>query len=340
MNDQGSKGKTVEQPDSDLANANSVGARIKDLLLQNVAVTGLLILVIASAVLSPHFLTVDNIFNVFRQWTMVGLIAIGLTFVIISGGIDLSGGAILALGAVVGASVAPHVGPFGMVATVLIVGAICGFVNGAMITWGGIPPFIATLGMMTVARGLALTVSDGRTVEANLPAGFKFWFGTGYVGVVPAPVLLVAVVFVVAAVALKYTLWGRYVCLIGDNSVGAHRRGLHVQGLTRNVYTLHGILAASAGLFFLGRLGVGEPTAGMMFELSGIAAVVIGGTPFTGGIGSVPLTFVGLMVIGLTYNILNLLSVSPYSQDIARGVIIVVAVMFSIRRLAAGKRRR
>lgn len=340
MNDQSSKAKVEERADSGHTNADSFKARIKSLLLQNVAITGLLILVIASTVLSPHFLTVDNIFNVFRQWTMVGLIAIGLTFVIISGGIDLSGGAILALAAVVGASIAPHVGPLGMVLVVLVVGAICGYVNGAMITWGGIPPFIATLGMMTVARGLALTISDGRTIEASLPASFKFWFGTGYVGVVPAPVLLVAVVFIVAAVTLKFTIWGRHVCLIGDNGVGAHRRGLNVQGLTRNVYTLHGILAAAAGLFFLGRLGVGEPTAGMMFELSGIAAVVIGGTPFTGGMGSVPLTFVGLMVIGLTYNILNLLSVSPYSQDIARGVIIVVAVMFSIRRLAAGKRRR
>lgn len=330
-----------EQPrGNEDSHAQSVGARIKDLLLQNVAVTGLVILVVISTMLSPHFLTVDNIFNVFRQWTMVGLIGIGLTFVIISGGIDLSGGAILALGAVVGALVAPVVGPFGMIACVIVVGAICGYANGAMITWGSVPPFIATLGMMTVARGLALTLGEGRTIQAELPAAFKFWFGTGYLGPVPAPVLLVALVFVVATIVLKYTLWGRYVCLIGDNATGAHRRGLHVPGLTRSVYTLHGILAAAAGLFFLGRLGVGEPTAGMMFELSGIAAVVIGGTPFTGGIGSIPLTFVGLMVIGLTYNILNLLSISPYSQDIARGLIIVVAVMFSIRRLAAGKRRR
>ncbi len=325
---------------SDHTHRHGALGRIKELMLHNVAVTGLIILIVISTMLSPHFLTVDNIFNVLRQWTMVGLIAIGLTFVIISGGIDLSGGAILALAAVVGAQVAPHVGPFGMVATVLVVGAVCGYVNGAMITWGNIPPFIATLGMMTIARGLALTISEGRTIPADLPGGFRFWFGTGYIGPVPAPVLVVAIVFCLAAVVLKYTVWGRYVCLIGDNAVGAHRRGLHVQRLTREVYTVHGILAAAAGLFFLGRLGVGEPTAGMMFELSGIAAVVIGGTPFTGGIGSVPLTFVGLMVIGLTYNILNLLSVSPYSQDIARGVIIVVAVMFSIRRLSSGKRRR
>jgi len=313
-------------------------ARFVALLLKNVAMTGLLILVIASAALSPYFLTLDNIFNVLRQWAMVGLIAVGLTFVIVSGGIDLSGGAVLALGAVVGAMVASYVGPAGVIAAVLLVGAVCGYVNGAVITWGRVPPFVATLGMMTIARGLALTLSDGRSINADLSPAFRFWLGTGYIGSVPAPVLLVALIFVVATVMLKYTRWGRHVCLIGDNATGAHRRGLHVQQLTRNVYTLHGILAATAGLFFLGRLGVGEPTAGVMFELSGIAAVVIGGTPFTGGVGSVPITFVGMMVIALTYNILNLLSVSPYSQDIARGVIIVVAVMFSIRQLTAGRR--
>jgi ribose/xylose/arabinose/galactoside ABC-type transport system permease subunit len=317
----------------------SISARILDILLQNVAITGLVVLVIISAFLSPYFLTADNLFNVLRQWSMVGLIAVGLTFVIISGGIDLSGGAILALAAVVGALVYPHVGAIGMIGTVLLVGFVCGYINGAMITWGRVPPFVATLGMMTAARGLALMLSDGRTLPVQLPADFVFWFGRGYIGPAPAPVVLTAVVIVLAALALKYTTYGRRVCLVGDNAVGAHRAGIQVDAVTRSVYTLHGVLAAAAGLLFLGRLGVGEPTAGMLFELSGIAAVVIGGTPFTGGVGSVGLTLVGLMVIGLTYNILNLLSVSPYAQDIARGVIIVIAVMFSIRRIGGGKKR-
>lgn len=316
--------------------------RVRDLLLQNVAVTGLVVLIIVSAMMSPYFLTSDNLFNVLRQWTMIGLIAVGLTFVIMSGGIDLSGGAILALAVVVGALVAPHLGTGLTIGAVLLVGAVCGFVNGAVITWGKVPPFVATLGMMTVARGLALILSDGRTIPAQLSPEFVFWLGRGYIGPVPAPVVVTAVIFVIAGVVLRYTTYGRCVALVGDNPVGAHRAGINVEGVQRSVYTLHGILAAMAGLLFLGRLGVGEPTAGMLFELSGIAAVVIGGTPFTGGVGSVLLTFVGLMVIGLTYNILNLLSVSPYAQDVARGVIIVVAVMFSIRRMSwgAGKRRR
>lgn len=307
-------------------------ASVKDLMLNNIAVTGLLVLIVVSAFLSPYFLTVDNIFNVFRQWTMVGLIAIGLTFVIISGGIDLSGGAVLALASVVGALVAPIVGTVGMVAIVLLVGAACGYINGAIITWGKVPPFVATLGMMTAARGLALILSEGRTITAELAPEFVFMFGRGYLGPVPMPVLLTGIIFIAAGVVLKYTIYGRHVCLVGDNPVGAHRSGIKVDNVIRSVYTLHGVLAAIAGLLFLGRLGVGEPTGGMLFELSGIAAVVIGGTPFVGGVGSILLTFVGLMVIGLTYNILNLLSVSPYAQDFARGVIIVVAVMFSIRR--------
>lgn len=315
-------------------------ATAKDLMLRNIAVTGLLVLIVVSSFLSPYFLTVDNLFNVLRQWTMVGLIAVGLTFVIISGGIDLSGGAVLALATVVGALAAPVVGTVGMVVVVLVVGAVCGYINGAVITWGKVPPFVATLGMMTAARGLALIMSEGRTISAELAPSFTFAFGRGYMGPIPMPVLLAGIVFIVAAVVLKYTVYGRHVCLVGDNPVGAHRSGIQVDGVIRSVYTLHGVLAAMAGLLFLGRLGVGEPTGGMLFELSAIAAVVIGGTPFVGGVGSVLLTFVGLMVIGLTYNILNLLSVSPYAQDFARGVIIVVAVMFSIRREAKNRARK
>lgn len=335
---------TIPKEAQSLANTSTNDHRalvvMKDLVFKNMAVTGLVALIVISSFLSPHFLTVDNLFNVLRQWSMVGLIGIGLTFVIISGGIDLSGGAVLALSTVVGALVAPHAGTLGMIAVVLAVGAACGFINGAMITWGRIPPFVATLGMMTAARGLSLILSDGRTITAQLSPDFVAVFGRGYLGPVPMPVILTAIVFVIAAIALKQTTYGRHVCLVGDNPVGAHRAGIRVDNVIRSVYILHGVLAAAAGLLFLGRLGVGEPTGGLLFELSGIAAVVVGGTPFVGGTGSVTLTFVGLMVIGLTYNVLNLMSVSPYAQDFARGVIIVVAVMFSIRREGKARPRK
>jgi ribose/xylose/arabinose/galactoside ABC-type transport system permease subunit len=305
--------------------------QIKRWVMSNAAFVGLVFLVIVSALLSPYFLTEQNIFNVLRQWTMVGLIAVGLTFVIISGGIDLSGGAIIALATVSGAMLAPLIGTVPMIVAVLLIGTAFGYFNGALITWGRVTPFVATLGSMTIARGMALVLSNGRTIPTSLPDSFNFWFGRGFIGPIPAPVVVTAIFFVIAAVFLKMTRYGRLVAMVGDNEVAAHRCGVDVPSVKRSVYTIHGFSAALAGLLFLGRLGVGEPTAGALFELSGIAAVVIGGTPFTGGTGGIGLTLIGLLVIGLTYNILNLLSVSPYAQDIARGVIIIVAVMFSIR---------
>lgn len=314
-----------------------LAGQLGQFLMHHAPLTGLIILIIVSAWLSPYFLTEQNIMNVLRQWTMIGLIAVGLTYIIVSGGIDLSGGAILALAAVSGALLAPHIGPWLMVVAVLLIGGLAGYVNGAVITFGNVPPFVATLGMMTIARGIALLLSEGRTIRADLPEAWVFWFGRGYIGPVPAPVLIAVVVFVVAGIVLKLTPYGRAVALVGDNETAAYRSGVPVPRIKRSVYTLHGILAALAGLLFLGRLGVGEPTAGLLFELSAIAAVVIGGTPFVGGTGSVALTVIGLLVIALTYNILNLLSVSPYAQDVARGVIIIVAVMFSIRKLKVAR---
>ncbi|MFC7397835.1 ABC transporter permease [Chelatococcus sp. GCM10030263] len=304
-------------------------------LMTNAAFVGLVLLIIISTLLSPYFLTEQNLFNVLRQWTMVGLIAVGLTFVIMSGGIDLSGGAILACATVIGALTMPMFGAAGAIVAVLLVGAAFGYLNGAVITWGRVTPFVATLGTMTIARGIALMLSDGRTVITETPEWFQFWFGRGFIGPVPAPVIIAATFFIVAGVMLRMTRYGRLVAMVGDNEVAAYRCGVNVPRVKRSVYVIHGVGAALAGLLFLGRLGVGEPSAGALFELNGIAAVVIGGTPFTGGAGGVGLTFIGLMVIGLTYNILNLLSVSPYAQDIARGVIIVVAVMFSVRSIRA-----
>lgn len=328
---------TPTNPDAVGTGNEGIGRRARGFLFQHAPLTGLLVLVVIASALSPHFLTSENVFNILRQWSMVGLIAVGLTFIIICGGIDLSGGSILGLAAISGALLVPMVGIGWTIVLVIAIGALAGYINGAFITWGEVPPFVATLGMLAVARGLAFTLTDGRSVDVVLPDWFRFWFGTGYIGPVPAPVILTALLFVIAGIVLKLTRFGRAVALIGDNEVAAYRCGIEVASMKRAVYTIHGVLAALAGLLFLGRLGVGEPTAGTLYELNGIAAVVIGGTPFTGGTGGMGLTSIGLLVIGVTYNILNLLSISPYAQDIARGVIIVVAVTFSIRRLRAAR---
>jgi len=315
----------------------SIARRVGAFLLQHAPLTGLIVLAVIATALSPYFLTLENIFNILRQWSMVGLIAVGLTFIIVAGGIDLSGGSILGLAAISGALLVPVIGIGWAIVLVMAIGALAGYINGAFITWGDVPPFVATLGMLAVARGLAFTLTEGRSVDVALPDWFHFWFGTGYVGPVPAPVIVTALLFIVAGIVLKLTRFGRAVALIGDNEVAAYRCGIKVARMKRAVYTIHGVMAALARLLFLGRLGVGEPTAGTLYELNGIAAVVIGGTPFTGGTGGMGLTAIGLLVIGVTYNILNLLSISPYAQDIARGVIIVVAVTFSIRRLRASR---
>lgn len=299
---------------------------------------GVVALIIVSSIISPHFLTVENLFNVLRQWSMVALIGVGMTFVIINRGIDVSGGSILALGCVLGAVVLPTVGVWGMIGSVLLVGTLCGLVNGIAITLGNIPPFITTLGMMTIARGAGLIIADGHTILATLPAPFLFWMGNGRLWGVPTPILLVVVVFLVAGFILRMTRYGRHVALVGDNEVAAFAAGIRVKRVILSVYVIHGFLAGLAGLVFLGRLGVGEPTAGFLFEMNAIAAVVLGGTPFTGGQGGVGATFLGVLILGLTYNILNLMGVSPYAQDVARGLIIILAVYISVKRSRTGVR--
>ncbi len=306
--------------------------REKDFWLKYSAFYGLIALVVVSGFVSPHFLTLDNVLNIFRQWSMIAIIGVGMTFVIIGRGIDLSGGAVLALCAVLGALLFPKVGAAAMVVIVLAVGLLCGAVNGLLVARAGIAPFITTLGMMTVARGGALIASDGRTVVSNLPERFQWWFGTGYLFGVPTPVWWVAIAALAAIAVLRFTTYGRHVALVGDSEPAAFAAGIKVKWVTFSVYAVHGLLAGLAGLVFLGRLGVGEPTAGGLYELSAIAAVVIGGTPFTGGQGGVGFTLLGILILGFTYNILNLLGVSPYAQDVARGVIIIAAVYLSVKR--------
>ncbi len=312
--------------------------RARDFWLRYSAFYGVVVLIVVSSLVSPYFLTTENLLNVLRQWSMVALIGVGMTLVIINRGIDVSGGSILALGCVLGAAVLPKVGVWGMIALVLFAGTTCGLINGLAITWGSIPPFITTLGMMTIARGLALIIAEGRTIVANLPPSFQFWAGTGRVWGVPTPILLVVLVFLMAGFVLRKTRYGRHVALVGDNETAAYVAGIRVQRTILSVYVIHGFLAGLSGLVFLGRLGVGEPTAGFLFEMNAIAAVVLGGTPFTGGQGGVGATFLGILILGLTYNILNLLGVSPYAQDVARGVIIILAVYVSVRKTQLGVR--
>lgn len=276
---------------------------------------------------TPYFFTAQNILIVLRQVSINGILAIGVTFVIIAGGIDLSLGSVVALTGVVAASFA-HPGAYALVVPIalgLLTGVVIGVVNGLSITMGKVAPFIVTLGMMTIARGLALVLSDGRPVT-NLSAGFNF-IGGGDVLHVPVPILLFILVIVVSAVILNYTRIGRYVYAVGGNENAARASGIRVNRVKLFAYMMCSGLAALAGIVLASRITTGQPNAGIAYELDAIAAVVIGGTSLLGGRGSIAGTVIGVLIIGVINNGLDLLNVTSYYQQIIKGVIIVGAVL-------------
>ena len=287
---------------------------------------GLLLLCGLLWVLTPHFLTVSNLLNVAEQTAINAVIAVGMTFVIISAGIDLSVGSIVALSGVVLASAlqAKWPAPLAMLAG-LAVGVGCGIVNGLLITRGRLPPFIATLGLMSVARGAALVYTDGRPIS-GFEASFR-WLSTGRFLEIPAPVLVTVLVYVAFHVVLTRTRFGRYVYAIGGNEEATRLSGVSVRFHKTMVYALAGGLSALAAVLLTARLNSAQPIAGMMYELDAIAATVIGGTSLLGGEGSLGGTLIGALIMGVLRNGLNLLGVSSFLQQIVIGVVIIGAVL-------------
>ena len=287
---------------------------------------GLLLLGGLLSILSPHFLTVSNLLNVLEQTSINAVIAVGMTFVIISGGIDLSVGSIVAFSGVLLASTlqAPLPAPLAIGAG-LAAGAACGLVNGLLVTRGRLPPFISTLGMMSVARGAALVFTEGRPVS-GFDAGFRS-LATARVLGIPAPVLAAALVYVLAHLLLSRTRFGRYVYAIGGNEEATRLSGVAVRFHKTMVYVLCGVTSALAAVLLTARLNSAQPIAGIMYELDAIAATVIGGTSLLGGSGSLGGTLVGALIMGVLRNGLNLLGVSSLLQQIVIGIVIIVAVL-------------
>jgi len=261
---------------------------------------------------------------------------VGMTFVIVSGGIDLSVGSIVALSGVVLASAlqAGWAVPAAIVAG-LLVGALCGLLNGLLITRGRLPPFIATLGLMSVARGAALVYTDGRPIS-GFAAGFR-WLATGRVLDVPMPVILTALVYAAAYFVLTRTRFGRYVYAIGGNEEATRLSGVAVRFHKTMVYVLSGAMSALAAVLLTARLNSAQPIAGMMYELDAIAATVIGGTSLLGGEGSLGGTLIGALIMGVLKNGLNLLGVSSFLQQIVIGVVIIGAVVIDSALKRPGK---
>lgn len=279
------------------------------------------------SVSAPAFLTVQNAVIVLRQISINGILAVGVTFVIIAGGIDLSLGSVVALTGVVAATFAhPHQWPLIVpIALAILAGVGIGLVNGLVITKGKVAAFIVTLGMMTIARGLALVLSEGRPIS-NLSPSFNY-IGSGQVLGVPLPVILFFCVVVAATVLLGYTRIGRYVYAVGGNEHAARASGINVASVRMFTYIVCSGLAGLAGVVLASRITTGQPNAGVAYELDAIAAVVIGGTSLSGGVGKITGTVIGALIIGVISNGLDLLNISSYYQQIIKGIIIIGAVL-------------
>lgn len=285
-----------------------------------------LLLMLALTLLSDRFLTAANLINILRQATINGIVSVGMTMVILTGGIDLSVGSVLALAVTVGASLMKQGQPVGVaVLAALGLGAFLGVINGLMITKVRIPPFIATLGMLTVARGLTLMYTQGQPIT-GLPATFR-WIGTGVVAGIPVPILVTALVFLVGWIFLTRTRYGAYIYLLGDNPTAARLAGVPTERITVLVYAISGFCAALAGLILVARLDSAQPIIGQGYEFNAIAAVVVGGTSFAGGEGGLGGTLLGALLIETLNNGLNLLNVSPLWEQVVKGVVIALALL-------------
>jgi inositol transport system permease protein len=288
-------------------------------------------MVILMSLLTPGFLSSQNLLNVVRQVSFVGIVAMGVTMVIITTGIDLSSGSVIALVSVITASFAQE--DSSLVLALLIglgVGALAGLINGTISAKGAIPPFIATLGMMIAARGLALLYSDGRPI-GGLSESFLF-IGQGQILGIPVPIIIFAIMGIISHLMLSKTKFGKYTYAIGGNEHAARICGINVDKYKIMIYTYAGLLSAIAGIMLTSRISAGQPSMGNMYELDAIAAAVIGGTSLTGGIGTIPGTIVGALIIGVLNNGLDLLNVSSYWQQILKGAIIVSAVLIDSRK--------
>lgn len=290
----------------------------------------LLIEVILFSQLSPYFFTAENILNVSLQISITAIIAVGMTLVILTAGIDLSVGALVAWSGVIATSVLQLKLPFAAAFTLsliagLCIGAFSGALAGFFITRLNITPFIVTLALMTIWRGAAYMYTDGRPIW-GLPDAFST-LGSGRVFGIPLPTIIMIAIYLIAYVILTKTRFGRHIYAVGGNKEAARLSGISTERVLMQVYVICGMLAALSGILLASRMNSGQPNAGQMYELDVIAAVVVGGTSLFGGRGSIVGTFIGAMLIGVLRNGLNLLNVGSYVQMVVLGVVILLAVM-------------
>lgn len=291
-----------------------------------IALVGLMIVI---TIINPSFLTTNNLLNLLLQVTANGFIAFGMTFVILTGGIDLSVGSSLALSSALAAGLIGG----GLPVPVAIVLAIClgglfGMLNGLLIAYGKLAPFIVTLATMTIFRGATLVYTNGNPVTKGLSDSFLFQFlGQGYIVGIPFPVILMFLVFVILAILLHKTAFGKAVYALGGNEKAAYISGIKLNKVKIIIYTISGMMASLSGLIITSRLSSAQPTAGASYEMDAIAAVVLGGTSLSGGKGRIWGTLIGALIIGVLNNGLNIIGVSAFWQQVVKGIVILIAVL-------------
>jgi ribose transport system permease protein len=317
--------------------AGALRERLSDVVSQLAAAGALIVVFIFLSIASPVFLSADNLFNVGAQTAVVAVIAIGMTLVIITAGIDLSVGSVAALSGVVGVMMMANLGlpvPLAIIGGTLV-GALAGLVNGLLVSVAGLAPFIATLGMLTVARGLVYIVTNAQAIFWA-PDSFRL-LGQGVIGPIPIPILVIVVVAVAGYIVLSRTRLGRYAYAMGSNLEAARLSGIPVRRYLTSVYVISGALAGFGGMIAASRVNSGQPNFGIGLELDVIAAAVIGGASLFGGQGTVLGTLIGAFLIALIRNGAVLLDVSTFYQQVIIGVVIWLAVLwdqYRRRRLA------
>lgn len=305
---------------------------IKKFLLVNKPLVGLFIFSILIGIINPRFFDIGNFMNIFRQTSVNAIIAVGMTLVILTAGIDLSVGSILAITGAIGALLLKS-GMFDIFAILLmlILGGLFGMLNGVAISKLKLQPFIVTLVSMTMLRGFTLVVSDGRPISIGEQSEFFSAIGNGYLLGIPIPVILMLLIFLFMNYTLKNTRFGRYVYAIGGNEEATILSGINTAKYKTFAYILSGIFSALAAVIITSRLSSAQPTAGNTYELDAIAAVVLGGTSLAGGVGSIGGTLIRALIIGVLSNALNLLEVTSYYQTIVKGLVIFVAVVIDMK---------
>ena len=306
-------------------------------IIRRLSVLGILLLIcLVFALGSEEFLTASNFINVALQTSIIAIVAIGMSFVIFTAGIDLSVGSVMALSGALAAGVAVR---FGMdtyigISIGLAAGVIIGAINGLLIIKGGIPPFVATLSMLAIARGLTLVYTEGRPI-AGLDERFIYW-GTGQILGIPLPVIIMIVIAIIAHIVTRYTPFGLHVYSTGGNEETTRLAGISPDRIKMAVYMISGFLAALGGILLTARLWSAQPNAAVGWELDAIAAPVLGGTSLFGGVGSIGGTVIGAFIIGVLSNGLNLMGVPSYYQQVIKGLVLILAVTVDL----INKRRR